>query len=463
MSFSSLGLLPSLLDSLQKLEIHEPSPVQRIAIPAVLGGRSVIVVARTGSGKTLAYGLPLLQRLRLVEDAEGAVTERGRPRALVLTGTRELVEQSTRALKSAAHGAKLRVRAVSGGQNERLTGERLKDPADVLVANPPRLRALLEKGQARLDDVRICVLDEADTLCAPGQRPDVDALLRALPATCQLALFSATLPEAMRQWALALPSHPVLLLSKDAHAAPESVKVHNLRMKPSERGDEAHDTLLAMPPSRRGIVFTNRRETADEAGALLAERGHSVVVIHGGQLPRERKAHLDRFRAGEGRILVTTELGGRGLDIRDLAWVMNWELPEKPSEYLHRIGRVGRQGAEGTVYNFVTDADGVLLKEIQRIASGGKLDTGEAARAPRERPSPAALKAIRDARAAPKPKAKATKARGPVKGTKGAARGAAAGKAGGKGDTEARGGRGPAPQVGKRGGKARTDPPKRGR
>lgn len=390
MSFAALGLLPTLVESLARLGITEPSPVQRVAVPPILSGRSVIAVARTGSGKTLAYGAPVLQRLRLVEDTEGPVTERARPRAVVLTGTRELVEQTMKALKGAAHGPKLRVRAVAGGMTDRSTGQQLKEPVDVLVANPPRLRALLDRGLVRLDDVRVFVLDEGDTLCAPGQRGDVELLLRRAPPTCQLVLMSATLPEPIRHWATTLPQAPVLLLSKDAHAPPERVKVRNVRVRPSERADAANDALGELPEDARGILFTNRRETADACGAALAERGHAVVVVHGGMLPDERRAALARFRAGEGRVLVTTELGGRGLHLDGLAFVLNWELPEKPSEYLHRIGRVGRQGAKGLVYNLVTDADGAMLKEIERLAAGGRLDTGETLRAERARPKPEA-------------------------------------------------------------------------
>ena len=386
MSFSALGVALPLVESLQRLGITEPTSVQRIAIPAQSGGRSLVVVAQTGSGKTLAYGVPMLQRLREIEDAEGAVTDRGRPRGLVLTATRELVEQGTTALKSVAHGVKLRVRAVTGGQGGRETGQRLKDPADILVANPPRLQALLDQGLVKLDDIRVCVLDEADTLCAPGEKRVVDAIIARLPHTAQLAMYSATLPEAIRHWALTLPQKPTLLLAKDAHIAPSSVRIRNVRTRPNERADAAHDALVAMPRESRGILFANRRETADEAAQVLTERGHDVIIVHGGQLPRERKAHLDAFRAGQGRVLVTTELGGRGLDLTGLAFVMNWEMPERPSEYLHRIGRVGRQGAQGEVVNLVTEKDATLMKEVERLTRGGRLDTGEALRAPRVRP-----------------------------------------------------------------------------
>ncbi len=401
MSFADLGLLPPLADSLTAAGLVEPTFVQRLAIPALLGGASAIVVARTGSGKTLAYALPLLQRLHAIEEAEGMVTERGRPRAVVLTATRELVDQTMKNIKGHAHALKARVRAAAGGLAERAQRLQLADPVDVLVANPPRLVTLLKEGVIRLDDVRMLVVDEADTLLAPGQRGDIDILLAALPKEHSLALISATLPEPIRAWALTRPERPQLLLSKDAHSAPESVSIQNIKVKPIERLDTVHDTLVALAPSMRGILFCNRRETADVVGATLRDRGHSVLVIHGALEPNERKAAMKAFRAGEGRVLVTTELGGRGLHLDDLGFVLNYELPEKASEYLHRIGRVGRQGAKGKVVNLVTDADAVLFKEIERLKAGGRLDTGERLRSARTRgPTPDRAEKAAEKRAA---------------------------------------------------------------
>ncbi len=389
MTFSSLGLLPGLLDALEGLRLTTPTPVQRVAIPALLGGASVVAVARTGSGKTLAYGLPLLQRLRLHEDTVGTPAALAAPRAIVLTGTRELVEQTARALKSVAHPCKLRVRTVSGGMPDREVAKRLSEPADVLVANPPRLAALVRAGKVSLADVQVLVADEGDTLLAPGQRQEVEFLLNALPKGRQIAWFSATLPEPVRAWLVARPEKPVVLLAKDAHAAPETVGVRNVKVRAEERVDAVHDVLVAAPRSERGIVFCNRRETADEVGSVLVERGHVVQVVHGGRTPEERKKALAAFRKGEGRVLVTTELGGRGLHVAGLAFVVNYELPERPSEYLHRIGRVGRQSADGVtagrVVNLVTPHDEGILKEVERLAKGGRMDTGEAPRAPRRR------------------------------------------------------------------------------
>ncbi|MEN9785982.1 MAG: putative ATP-dependent helicase RhlE [Pseudomonadota bacterium] len=389
MAFPSLGLLPILCEPLAAMGLREPTPVQRVAVPALLGGANVIAVARTGSGKTLAYALPLLQRLRAAEDAEGSPAAPGAPRAIVLTGTRELVDQTVRALKAVAHPVRLRVRGVAGGMAERVVGRQLSEGADVLVANPPRLAALVRAGRVRLDDVRVFVADEGDTLLAPGQREEVEELLRRLPATAQVAWFSATLPEPVRAWILARQDKPVLLLAKDAHTAPPTIGVRNLKVRAEERADTVHDVLVAAGPTERGIVFCNRRETAEAVGALLVERGHDVRVIHGGRTPPERRAAMASFRRGEGRVLVTTELGGRGLHVEDLAFVVNYELPERPSEYLHRIGRVGRASAEGTrtgrVVNLVTPHDEGILREVERLAKGGAMDTGEAPRAPRRR------------------------------------------------------------------------------
>ncbi|GDX79236.1 hypothetical protein LBMAG42_10470 [Deltaproteobacteria bacterium] len=383
-TFSELGLAPELVAALEAAQIVNPTPVQRMAIPAFLAGKPAVAVARTGSGKTLAYALPLVQRLRAVEDAEGGPTLPARPRGVVLTATRELVTQTTKVLKTLTHAARLRVRNVSGGESGHDTNITLRQVCDLLVANPPRLARLVEEGKIDLTDVRIVVVDEADTLLAPGQRGAVEAILAAANMASPWWM-SATMPEPIRQWLMSRPESPTLLMSKDAHTAPESVTVKNIPCRHTSRGDAASDVLVSLGPKARGIVFANRRETADEAGAALRERGHDVVVVHGGLLPKEREKAIKGFVAGGGRVLVTTELAGRGLDMKDLAFVLNYELPERASDYMHRIGRVGRVGRAGRVFNLVTDRDRHLLADVERFAAGGKLDTGEPLRSARTR------------------------------------------------------------------------------
>ncbi|MBM4390567.1 MAG: DEAD/DEAH box helicase [Deltaproteobacteria bacterium] len=383
-TFADLGVAEELVVALEALGIRSPSPVQRLAIPAFLAGKPAVAVARTGSGKTFAFGVPLVQRLRAVEASEGAVSVAGRPRGVVLTSTRELVVQTTRVLKGISHGARQRVRMVSGGELPGETKRRLAEPFDILVANPPRLAALLKQGLVDLSDVRIAVVDEVDTLLAPGQRPPVEAVLAA-SRQAELWWVSATLPEPIRHWLSTRPVPPAVLWSKDAHTAPDTVTTRNIPIKPAQRADAASDLLTSIGDKARGIVFCNRRETADAAGAALAERGHAAVIVHGGLLPRERKAALERFREGEGRVLVTTELAGRGLDLVDLAFVLNWELPERASDYVHRVGRVGRMGRKGKVFNLVTDRDRHLIGQVERLAAGGTLDTGEPLRSARTR------------------------------------------------------------------------------
>jgi ATP-dependent RNA helicase RhlE len=389
MSFANLGLLDGLVAGLDRASLHTPTPVQRLAIPALLGGASVVVVARTGSGKTLAYALPMLQRLRAIEDAEGMPAEGKavRPRGVVVTATRELVDQTVRVLKDAAHAVKLRIRAAAGGLTPSEQRAKLGGAADVIVANPQRLAALVRSGAVDLSDVRMLVVDEADTLLSPGERGEVTFLLDAVKPGTTVAYFSATLPEPIRAWLATRPEKPALLLSKDAHLAPK-LDVRNVRVVEAARLDATHDALVARPASERGILFCNRRETADEVGRVLTDRGHAVAVVHGGRQPIERRKALEEFRAGKGRLLVTTELSGRGLHIDGLAFVVNYELPERPSEYLHRIGRVGRQGASGAVINLVTDKDRGMLEQVERIKAGGRLDTGESLRAARTRPPP---------------------------------------------------------------------------
>ena len=390
-----LGVLEELVLALEKQGITEASPVQRLAIPAFLAGKAGIAVARTGSGKTFAYGIPLVQRLRAFETAEGAVVAPGRPRGVIITGTRELVTQTTKVVKTLTHAARLRVRALAGGEAVRDTLATTREVMDILVANPPRLAKLVQERIVDLSDVRIVVVDEGDTLLSPGQRGPVEAVLAACPgATVWWA--SATLPEPIRQYLNRRNDKPLVLWSKDAHSTPTSVTVRNIPIRATDRADAASNVLISLGKTARGIVFCNRRETADAAAIALGERGHDVIVAHGGLLPRERQAAVKRFIGGDGRVLVTTELAGRGLDIADLAFVLNWELPERPSDYVHRIGRVGRMGKEGRVFNLVTDRDRHLLGEVDRINGGGKLDTGEALRSEHKRKTTTA-QGVRDA------------------------------------------------------------------
>ncbi len=383
-NFMEFGVLPELVAVLEAAGIRAPTPVQRLAIPAFLHGKSAVAVARTGSGKTLAYAVPLVQRIKAVEEADGQATVPARPRAVILTSTRELVTQTTKVVKTLTHAARLRVRAVAGGESGHDTNITLRQVMDILVANPPRLARLVADGLVDLTDVRILVVDEADTLLSPGQRGPVEAII-AVATNALPWWMSATLPEPIRHWLSVRPEKPALLLSKDAHTAPESLQVKNIPVKASARADAASDLLVSIGPKARGIIFANRRETADVAAVALKERGHDVVVVHGGLLPRERQKAIKGFVAGVGRVLVTTELAGRGLDLSDLAFVLNWELPERASDYMHRIGRVGRMGRQGRVFNLVTDRDRHLLAEVERLAAGGKLDTGEALRSARTR------------------------------------------------------------------------------
>lgn len=388
MPFSEFGLVPGLIDAITEMGLEEPTQVQRLAIPALLGGASVFVVARTGSGKTLAYSLPMVQRLHHIEQADGVVSQRARPRGLVLTSTRELVTQTVKVIKSIGHKVKVRVRYAMGGMIPKQIAQQLVDPVDVLVGNPSRIAVMVRDGSLDLSDLRVLVVDEADTLLSPGQRPDLYFLLDQ-PKDCLRCYFSATLPESMRQMILARPERPRILQSKDAHAAPEGIKVQNLAVKDAERLDAAHDVLQELPAAERGILFVNRREAAAEVAEALIGRGHALIAVHGGLQARERVAAMKAFREGEGRFLVTTELGGRGLHIDGLRWVMNYELPERPSEYLHRIGRVGRAGGPpGRVINLVAPEDSAMQAEITRLAKGARLDTGEPLRGPRKRVKP---------------------------------------------------------------------------
>jgi ATP-dependent RNA helicase DeaD len=383
-SFADLGVEERLAAALVAAGRAEPTPVQRQLIPVLLAGKSAVAVARTGSGKTLAYGVALLQRIAAWEAEEGAVNATARPRALVLTSTRELVAQAVRELKGLGHRPPVRVRGVAGGEPVATSIRTLRQPVDLLVGNPSRIRALVEQGSLNLSDVRILVVDEGDTLLMPGLAAEVDGV-RAHLGRVQTAWVTATLPEPVRAMLLARPERPALLLVKDAHAPPPGIRVREVRVSSRDRADACADILGGAEKGGRGIVFLNRREGASEAAAALRERGHEVIEAHGGLPPDVRRRAMRRFLGGQGRVLVTTELAGRGLHVEGLAFVVNWELPPRASDWLHRAGRVGRQGTEGTVWNLVAPGEEGKAAELARLAKGGRLDTGEPLRKERER------------------------------------------------------------------------------
>ena len=393
MSFEQLSLLPSLVASLKEQAITAPTDIQARALPVLLEGKSVVGVAETGSGKTLTYVLPMLHHLKSLELRGAGATKPasskppvqhkdkkrksrgpgvslpGRPRGLVLVPARELGEQVCRVFKSLTHSTRLRVRSVLGGSKKQVARRNVAGAFEILVATPGRLVHLLDGGELRLDDVRMLVFDEADQLLDPGFRRVAMRIIDACPRAAQLALFSATLPEPLASSVLQLfRKPPVRIRSKGSRHLVRTLKTVNRTVVGGVRIDILRE-LFHKDAATATLLFSNTRRQCDEVSGWLNDLGIAHVVYRGEMDRIERRANLKRFRNGEVLVLLTTDLGGRGLDIAQIGRIINVHLPQDIDNYRHRVGRTARAGREGLVVNLVTGRDQPLMKEIKRLQS----------------------------------------------------------------------------------------------
>jgi superfamily II DNA/RNA helicase len=365
-SFAEFGLLPSLQASLVEQGLVTPTEIQSRTIPALVSGRSVVGVAETGSGKTLSYALPVLQLTKSLEDEGTPVTVAGQPRALVIVPTRELGEQVAKVFKTFTHTTRLRVRSVLGGTTMEIARRGLNGPLEVLIATPGRLIQLLDQRAVSLADLRFIVLDEADQLLDLGFQPDVVRIVEGCPATRQLALFSATVSPAVETLIGRLFADPVVIKSTGSHRIVASLTTINQTVRDGKRF-ELLLPLLSSNTEGGTLIFANTREQCDKIAKQLDEAGHPCVIYRGEMSKVERRANLKSFRDGEISVLVSTDLGARGLDVESVGRVINYHLPHKLENYLHRVGRTARAGRPGVVVNFVTERDERLVAQFGQI------------------------------------------------------------------------------------------------
>lgn len=362
-TFADLGLLPSLQATLAERGLVELTGIQALALPAMLERRSVVAIAETGSGKTLTYVLPVLDRLKRMEDDGNRVVDEREPRALILVPTRELGEQVARVFKDFTHATRLRVRTVLGGQKLRQSRETVAGPFEVLVATPGRVERLVQSGELGLAAIRVVVLDEADQLLDMGFLPVVNEVVRGCPSQAQLALFSATMSPRVEELARRLFANAVVVETKGRHRVVPTLRTRYVDV-PDGRRVEPLLRVLAEPTSGGTMLFANTREQCEAVAAQLAEAGYRCVVHAGETDPVERRRNLRDFREGRLDLLVSTDLGARGLDIAHVARVINVHLPRELDTYLHRVGRTARAGKAGLVVNLVTPRDAPLLAQL---------------------------------------------------------------------------------------------------
>ena len=361
MSFSSLGLIDQIAGTLATLGYNEPTPVQTEAIPAVLAGRDVMAAAQTGTGKTAGFALPLLQRLAMKGQASP-----NSARALVLVPTRELAEQVHESVRAYGAGLPLRTMVAYGGVSINPQMMNLRKGVDLLVATPGRLLDLQRQNALKLNGVTMLVLDEADRMLDLGFSRELDQILEALPKKRQTLLFSATFSDPIRALANRLLRDPVRI-----ETAPRNTTVKAIRQwvvtVDKKRKSELFLHLLKKHGWGQVLAFAKTRRGVDELVGLLEAKRISADSIHGDKPQPARLRALERFKAGEVRVLVATDVAARGLDIEELPVVVNVDLPIVAEDYVHRTGRTGRAGASGEAVSLVCADEVDLLAAIEGL------------------------------------------------------------------------------------------------
>ncbi|MBN8281460.1 MAG: DEAD/DEAH box helicase, partial [Gammaproteobacteria bacterium] len=361
MSFASLGLKPELLRAVTESGYENPTPVQARAIPEILAGRDLLAGAQTGTGKTAGFTLPILQLLT----APG-VARRQAPRVLVLVPTRELAAQVAESVKTYGRYLPVGVTCVFGGVGFNPQADALRRGTDILVATPGRLLDHVEQRTVNLGEIGILVLDEADRMLDMGFIRDIRRVLKLLPPQRQNLLFSATYSDDIRQLAAGLLRNPVSIDIAKRNAPIDLVSQvsYDIR-KEDKRRLLSH--LIRNSDWGQVLVFTRTKHGANRLTKQLEDDGLNAAAIHGNKSQSARTKALADFKSGQITALVATEVAARGLDISQLPCVVNYELPNVPEDYVHRIGRTGRAGATGLAISLVSAEERGLLKDIERL------------------------------------------------------------------------------------------------
>jgi len=361
MTFDELQLHDTLLRAVKAEGYSTPTPIQEKAIPHALAGKDILGVAQTGTGKTAAFALPILQRLSAKAPPGGT-----RPiRCLVLTPTRELAGQVGESFATYGKNLPLRHAVVFGGVGQSPQVQALRSGVDVLVATPGRLLDLMEQGYVSLRALEVFVLDEADRMLDMGFIHDVRKVIKVLPQKRQTLFFSATMPPEIVDLSRNILTSPIRVEVTPVSSTAETVsqQVYFVERE-QKRGLLTH--LLKEGRIARALVFTRTKHGANRVAKQLEGAGVNAAAIHGNKSQNARERALDDFRAGSLRVLVATDIAARGIDIDGLSHVINYDLPNVPEQYVHRIGRTGRAGASGTAVSFCDGEERAYLRDIER-------------------------------------------------------------------------------------------------
>lgn len=417
LSFESLGVHPALVNRLAKLGYNTPTPIQKAAIPAVLAGKDVMAGAQTGTGKTAAFALPLLNRLmecRLVEQASLAnspishssidanLSGKNKISVLVLTPTRELAQQVYKSFTKYSEGLAVQSVVAYGGASINPQLIALKQGCDVLVATPGRLLELIMKQLIDLSELKTLVLDEADRMLDMGFIVDIKQILKYLPSSKQTLFFSATFNDEIFAISKSLLNSPELIEVDQRNAAASKVEQVVYQVD-KDRKSGLLSYLIGSKNWQQVLIFTRTKQGADQLANEMSKDGIAIQSIHGDKSQGARDRILASFKEGKIRALVATDVAARGLDIKQLQYVINHELPYNAEDYIHRIGRTGRAGLGGLAVSLVSEKENYLLGNIEKLLGvnfipqwleGFEPDSNSAAGAkPKREPSKKALRA----------------------------------------------------------------------
>ena len=357
MSFADLGLSDPQTQHLEKLGFKEPTPIQAQAIPHMLAGHDVVGLAQTGTGKTAAFSLPILEQININKRAV---------QALVLTPTRELAMQVCQAVETLRHSSQLHILPVYGGQSIERQLSQLRRGVHMVVGTPGRILDLLNRGGLSFEQLNWLVLDEADEMLNMGFIQDVENILSHAPAERQTAFFSATMEPTVRELAAKFLQSPVTVKVKAQNTAPKKIAQLAYVVPPGWSKPRALMPILEMEDPESAIIFVRTRRTAAELTRQLQFAGHSVDEYHGDLNQAQRERLLLRFKQGQVKWVVATDIAARGIHVDNLTHVINYELPDNLDSYVHRIGRTGRAGQEGRAVSIVHPLEKYQVRQIER-------------------------------------------------------------------------------------------------
>lgn len=358
LSFSDLDLSPIMLRALQICKFETPSPIQAGLIPLALEGEDVIGQARTGTGKTAAFGIPILEQLDPLEDC-------CLPQALILVPTRELADQVGEELTRLAKGVPTSIAVLAGGKNLRKQTQQLQDGVQVVVGTPGRVHDHLQRGTFKTHDVWCVVLDEADRMLDIGFRPQIERILRKCPKDRQTLLLSATMAPQVRILAERYMYEPKTVDCSSKDMSVETIEQHYFTVDADKRL-ELLMRLLDRETPEQVIIFCRTKRGTDKLHRKLSEKYKGVGCMHGDMQQRERDRVIKQLRSKDLKVLVATDVVGRGIDITTISHIINFDVPQDCDDYVHRVGRTGRMGRDGVAFTFIVPGEGDVLTSIEQ-------------------------------------------------------------------------------------------------